>query len=113
MYRKTAKSQLDETYGKRSRINAGIGEERRLINAIRKGQMNWTGDTTRRFTSKIVLEDRIEGKKAVGKPRMTSDVRLLGLVEGQREWNYFVNTRKSRERLQRRDECRHWNRGPV
>ena len=75
-------------------------EERSLISTIRNRQKNWLGHVLRgNSLMKIALEDRIVGKKTVGRPR----VMLLNWLLDK------SNNCRHHDLAQNRDAWRRWN----
>ena len=63
-----------------------VNEDRSLIDTIRQRQKNWIGHILRgEWLLRTVLEGRIPGKKARGRPRM---MLLDWMIDGERKTNY-------------------------
>ena len=61
-------------------VLCSVGEERSLIDTIRKRKKNWIGHVVRgEGLLKLVLEGRMEGRKTRGRPRVSM---IDDLLEG-------------------------------
>ena len=82
-----------------------VGEERSLVNTIRRRQKNWIGHILRGDTLlKTVLEGRMEGKKVPGRPRTM----ILDWMK-DKDFGY----REIKETAKNREEWKHWIPGPA
>ena len=84
-----------------------VQEEKTLMDTIRKRQMNWMGHVLRgNSLLKIVLEGRMEGKKTVGRPRIT-------MMDWMMDKSANRGYKEIKELAQDGGAWRHWNPGPA
>ncbi len=80
-----------------------VGEERSLIATIRRRQHKWIGHILRGSTLlRTIIEGRLEGKKAKGRPRMT----IL-------DWMMPNGYEELKNKVQNREEWRCWRLEPA
>ena len=79
-------------------VLCSVGEERSLIDTIRKRKKNWIEHVVRgEGLLKLVLEGRMEGRKTRGRPR-------VGMIDDLLEGSYAVMKHSAQDR----DEWRRW-----
>jgi hypothetical protein len=84
-----------------------VQEKRTLMNTVRRMQTNWIGHVLRgNSLLRMVIEGRMIGKKAVGRPRL---MMLDWMQDKQNKQGY----KEIKEKAQNRSEWHHWNPGPA
>jgi hypothetical protein len=79
-------------------VLAAVGEERCFVQEIVKGEKNWIGHVVRgKSLLKLVLEERMVGKKPIGRPRM-------GMIDYLKEGSCTEMKRRAEDR----DKWRAW-----